>query len=152
MNSSLDREVALIDRLLPGIERVTQAVGAHWAKIPEEPQTCFCMCHKPSNKAAGPPGAVGRNSKTTLYTSRSHGLVNKVASKHLTKAWNFFLLGAISVPIDQTTCQRNKIKDQHRNQREKKYLLQESHLVSSHSAQSMQIPGIGKSTHHAYIL
>jgi hypothetical protein len=152
MDSSFEDEVALIDRRLPGSERVIQAVRAHWAKIPGEPQTGFWFCQKRSNKAVGSPGVTGRNSKTDLYTSRIRGSANKVASNHIVKAWNFFLVGAISIPVDQTTRQRDKMQDQHRNQQEKEYLLQESHLSPSHSAQSLQIPGKTKSTHHTHLL
>ncbi len=152
MNSSFEDEVALIDRRLPSTKRVIQAVRAHWAKITKGPQTYFCICQKPSNKAVWLPVVAERNSKTTLYTSRIRGLANKVGSNHLVMAWDFFLAGAISVPIDQTTCQCNKMQDQHSNQREKEYVLLESHLGSSHSAQSLPIPRIGKSTHHTYLL
>ena len=119
MDSSFEDEVALIDRRLPGSERVIQAVRAHWAKIPEEPQTVFWFCQKRSKKAVGTPGATGHNSKTTLYSSRIRGSANKVASNHLVKTWNHYLESAISVPIDQTTRQHDKTPEQHRNQRNK---------------------------------
>ena len=152
MDSSFEDEVALIDRRLPSSERVIQAVRAHWAKIPEEPQTVFWFCQKRSKKAVGAPRATGHISKTTLFSSRIRGSANKVASNYILKAWTFFLVGAISIPIDQTTCQHDKMQDQHRNQREKEYLLQESHLGPIHSAQSLQIPGKTKSAHYTHLL